>query len=55
MDGGDFAVGQCAFEAAVRADSVLELKANLSVWGVGASSGQEPQSRETRAHPLVFH
>jgi len=34
---------QCTCEAAVPADSDLELKANLSVWGVEASSGEEPQ------------
>jgi len=46
MDGGDFAVGQSTCEVAVLADSVLELKANLSVRGVGGSSGKEPQSHE---------
>jgi len=51
MDGGDFAVGQCTCEAAVPAESFLELKANLSVWGVGgASSGKGPQSHETHTH-----
>jgi len=52
MDGGVFAVGQCTYKAAVLADSVLELKANLSVWGLGASSGMEPQSHDTQSvHP----
>jgi hypothetical protein len=47
MDGGDFAVGQGACEAAVPVDSLLELKPNSSVWGVVVSSRKEPQSHET--------
>lgn len=55
MDGGDFAVGQGACEAAVPVDSLLELKPNSSVWGVVVSSRKELQSHETCIPSCFIH
>ena len=44
-------MGHCTCKAAVLANSIPELKANLSVLGLGASSGKEPQSHEIHTSP----